>query len=820
MAAPGGEDVEMADAAEGSGPSVFALLNPKREPAAAAPSKGKFVPKVKARPGARVRTRPSAQTEPKVETAPVPVNGESAIPMVVGDNAKTSSSMDTKGAGEIPLLTVKAEPDVVKSEPTDGVPLLNAKEEPCDEADLKLKLESDMSKQSIKEEVKEEPPSVKEVDDELKDEPMVVDSVVSKPGVDRVVREIDVFLTPRVDPETNLYVLQYPLRPYWRPYNLEERCLEVRIKPQQTKFEVDLDIDTTSENYDQDREQHLQIEKQTLASSKVAMTTSYAIGILRGNRLHLNPVQAVVQFRPSMKYIDEYDAAKKKSNKEAGIADGDEEELFDAEPPESKTELTLLQVNVRRRETERQEATRLQSHAYLKQLDEAEAWIPLEPHGTDSPITEGIRQKMVTSTQDRINFNLSPDAYLNTLVPGRASTSTAGSLIEDGSGNVGISRSHLETLVLPEVRFEYLLRVSRVQVLQFERLMKMAPAGCSDEELLNVLSNFAVLVQGCWVAASHIRPEYRGGLRAMRDYILFLFSKNRVVKHEQLRGLPLTKGALREIMVPIAVQRAGVGWEFQEDTDKSFIKKHQSVVKEQTAQWVNSEPGIVGALVEMNPSFPEVHGFEPSETFEGNSSLVSHSPKPPSGKIQGNKAGPLGEAGPSGDGHDKSNVENGAQGTMSDETRMALPGALKEIFAKHHVCTMQIIVQSLRDMAIERTVANSNPKSAAAAVAAAKAANAPASELTAAVCRVATNIGGVYFLTTLNNPALDPFREVVIALLRKMGPDAGLRKNDILLAFKSAGREAPSATYLKVMKELCYTRGAAWYLKPGDGRPA
>lgn len=30
------------------------------------------------------------------------------------------------------------------------------------------------------------------------------------------------------------------------------------------------------------------------------------------------------------------------------------------------------QVNIRRRETERQEATRLQSHAYLKQLEEAE----------------------------------------------------------------------------------------------------------------------------------------------------------------------------------------------------------------------------------------------------------------------------------------------------------------------------------------------------------------------------------------------------------------------------------------------------------------
>ena len=71
---------------------------------------------------------------------------------------------------------------------------------------------------------------------------------------------------------------------------------------------------------------------------------------------------------------------------------------------------------------------------------------------------------------------------------------------------------------------------------------------------------------------------------------------------------------------------------------------------------------------------------------------------------------------------------------------------------------MQIIVQSLRDMAIERTVANSNPKAAAAAVAAAKAANAPAAELTAAVNRVATSLGGVYMLTSLGNPTLDPFR--------------------------------------------------------------
>lgn len=43
-----------------------------------------------------------------------------------------------------------------------------------------------------------------------------------------------------------------------------------------------------------------------------------------------------------MKYIDEYDVVKKKSNKEVGIVDGDEEELFDVELFEFKIELILF----------------------------------------------------------------------------------------------------------------------------------------------------------------------------------------------------------------------------------------------------------------------------------------------------------------------------------------------------------------------------------------------------------------------------------------------------------------------------------------------
>jgi hypothetical protein len=61
-------------------------------------------------------------------------------------------------------------------------------------------------------------------------------------------------------------------------------------------------------------------------------------------QLHLNPIKAVVQLRPSMKYIDDADVTKKKQNREAGITDGDDEEMVEAEASESKSELTLLQV--------------------------------------------------------------------------------------------------------------------------------------------------------------------------------------------------------------------------------------------------------------------------------------------------------------------------------------------------------------------------------------------------------------------------------------------------------------------------------------------
>eukprot|EP01018_Ginkgo_biloba_P006541 Gb_35421 [translate_table: standard] len=796
------------DGASGfDGPSPFDIFKePKLEldfpPSKAPPkdnSKPKFQPKVKPRPQARGKTQTaSAQPLPAPSTQ---VKEKCSLPIKVESTVlpKEECSISTKIESIVPS---KEESDGKSDVKVADIIMKDVPDIEEKEVDMDVKLKAEM---------KEEP------DIEVKDDPM--SPVFSEPREDKVVREIDVFFTPCIDNETKLYLMQYPLRPYWRPYGLEERCQEVRVKPNQSRLEVDLVIDTDGPNYDHNiNEHHLKIEKQTLTSSKIPLSTGYALGILRGNKLHLNPVNAAVQLRPLMSYIDQ---GKKDVN---GI--GDDEEMTDVDggndtAPEARPKLVPLQVELKK-ETERQEKMRLQSHAYLKKLDEAEPWIPLEPHGIDSPVTGGFRKKMIAAENFQIPFTMSPFDYVNKLVPGRTSTGLNEATVKDDSGNEGLSRSFLDTLPL-EQRFKTLLSKGRVQVLQFERLMRLAPVGSTEQEVLEVLQQYAHLVQGCWVAASFLR--YNKAICIIRDYILLLFSKNRLVHHEQLQELKVPKEMIREVLVSLAVQRpAAGGWEFQETTDRSFIKSHHTFVKDQMQRWAEHEEGIRAEALSLKVGSKD--NLESTEiSLQHSSKDVTASVKglmKPSmnGTAQGTKSVQVVDGSQSA-GRGTANADFPGS-TMSPETRAALPGSLRELFSKHHVCSLQLICQSLRDMAKAKSSAqNLNQKAVAAAVAAAKGASAPLPELTAVIAEVASNINGVYFLTSLGNPTLDPFRDVVIALLRTKGPGVGLRKVDIVEASKIALKsEVSPGVYLKVMKELCYTKGGAWVLKPGDGRPA
>ncbi|GBG76284.1 hypothetical protein CBR_g22032 [Chara braunii] len=658
---------------------------------------------------------------------------------------------------------------------------------------------------------------------------------------DRVVREVDVVLCPRPENDgMRLYLLQYPLRPAWRPYELEQRCQEIRMKPKQSKVEVDLFVDSHSENYDPEAHDHLKITQQTLSSSRLQLQANYAIGLLRENELHLSPLNAVVQLRPGMKYLDAADERKR------AVEKVNEEENEEDDSANAPSGLVPLQVQIRRKSTEHDEEQRMQSYAFLKQQEDAEAWVVVEPHASGSDETVKMRNTMISSLKSSPTAALSPEDYVLTLTPGRLSGSGHEAVSQDGTGSAGLSRSFLETLPLDR-RIHVLLSKGQTHILQFDRLMKLAPHGSSEQQLLEVVQRKAMLVQGCWVAASYLR--YNRVVATIRDYILLLFTKNRVVTRDMLEPLNVSKEILREILSHLAMQRGpGMGWGFQEDTDKHFIKKHGVIVKEQAGLWEISEADITKAALSISITTTQELG-NPAPIGEEVETRVWDEVMARCAKIASESEALKGVVGTRGGARAASGADTRLSmgggvkgggllqgpaagrgkaplempGTMSEETKAALPGALREIFLKHNVCNLQFICQCLRERAVSISSAPKvNPAVAATALAAAKAASAPTAELSAAICKVATCIDGVYFLQSLGNPTLDPFREVVVALLRtKKGASAGLRKVDLIEAAKIALKgDVPNIVYQKVLKELCYTRGGVWVLKPGDGRPS
>ena len=103
---------------------------------------------------------------------------------------------------------------------------------------------------------------------------------------DEVVGEMPVFLSQ--DLASNLYLLQYPLRPSNRPYTDVGKLSSVKVKPMQKKLEVEYDLDTNSSNYDQDNVNGANgnsgsqpIKKLKLESRNVPPKTNYAIGVVR-----------------------------------------------------------------------------------------------------------------------------------------------------------------------------------------------------------------------------------------------------------------------------------------------------------------------------------------------------------------------------------------------------------------------------------------------------------------------------------------------------------------------------------------------------------
>lgn len=229
---------------------------------------------------------------------------------------------------------------------------------------------------------------------------------------DRIVRELDVYVcNGELGGGTQTYLLQFPLRPPWRPYHTDTSGLRnVKLKPKVKKLQCEVPLDTRSRNYNDNVEPTRKISTVTLQSTRLDLRTSFAAGFVEEDRLLLFPVDEAIQLRPSLHHLDkEKDlstAAKKKA----------QQQLEEEQKP---AELMQLTVQVKRRETEQQTEARLRSYAHLAAQEEADQWVPLEYHGETSELAQGVWQRLATvDGAQEVAHTLTREQYLDAIVPG------------------------------------------------------------------------------------------------------------------------------------------------------------------------------------------------------------------------------------------------------------------------------------------------------------------------------------------------------------------------------------------------------------------
>ncbi|XP_027914314.1 DNA-directed RNA polymerase III subunit RPC5 [Vigna unguiculata] len=656
------------------------------------------------------------------------------------------------------------EPSISKPEPQEFVATVKKNEdgvETVSPSHIKPELNTDVQMET---EPKSEPEDEAETG---RDDPMDEDT-----PEDTVVREIDVFFTPSIDAETQLYVFQYPLRPSWRPYDIEDRCEEVRLKPESSEVELDLPIEMESSNIDREFANKYNVTKQTYATSwkppRAGGRAATAAGLLMGDKLHLHPIHAVVQLRPKLQHLNS-GGSKRKNVTSAGAnatvkTEGSNEEkpVATSKKQNKPTEPSIEQKN-----------------------EDDESWLPLKYHGCKSDISSRYLEQMMAQESSPIDFTMKAFDYVTALCPGGT------------SNNLSKGPSKRDLLSLPvEERLKKMLETYSPQ--RFSAIKHFAPE-YSEEEILKFLQQHALLLWGLWTAKSSLLYPNGGAESLARDYVLLMFSKNLKVQSSDLNVRGELTTHVKEFLKQFGLETANLDksagepkpyWKFKERPDESFKKLYPDIVEKQERLFKGLEQHLPGLV--SNAGKRKIGKSAVANQGVNNEALKTVSSDQGTTSLAGVSTGKM---------------------TMSNETRHALPIALKKLFQTNKVCSFKVICQGLREMAVSKAMLSKGDSKIA--VDAAHSLDGPHSELMAVINEVASEIHGHYVLKSSQD---DPFRDVVIDMLRGSGPNAKLRKAEIIeAARRKLGREVPNNEYNKVMSELCVSKGSVWVLRNGDG---
>ncbi|ETI38106.1 hypothetical protein F441_15937 [Phytophthora nicotianae CJ01A1] len=391
---------------------------------------------------------------------------------------------------------------------------------------------------------------------------------------DPVVREIPVHLADEL--RQNLYMVQFPLRPTYRP--MPEPPRRARIKPNNQLMQLDFPVDQRSEHFDQDAEDYLKQKHLRLQSSSVPALSNYVVGVFRQGQLHLTPLSAVMQMRPSLSHID--DAANEEEE------DMEVEEKVEPPPAEMKE----VQFQFKKKQSERAISAIQNSFAYKKQQIDAEKWIELQVQDKSSAGADDEFENLFSEKEEEVVSTMTADEYIKAMqYRAMASADKPAAPSNPAQTNVEDEEEKDETMepvtgrLLDGVDAKYadvLRLLATDQIMHFDTLAKLLPTR-SEEELLDALKHIAVHVRGRLLPSSALVCHGETTVRA-RNEIIKALSKTTagVSRMELVEDFSLDADVAKTILSEFAVLESTTRkWSFRLGPDNSFTKRFPAVAK-------------------------------------------------------------------------------------------------------------------------------------------------------------------------------------------------------------------------------------------------
>ncbi|CAH0479206.1 unnamed protein product [Peronospora belbahrii] len=389
---------------------------------------------------------------------------------------------------------------------------------------------------------------------------------------DPIVREIPVHLNEGLG--HNLYMVQFPLRPTYRP--MSEPPRRARIKPNNQMMQLDFAVDQRSEHFDQDAEDYLKQKYLRMQSANVPALTNYVVGVFRQGQLHLTPLSSVMQMRPSLSHID----------------DAVNEEVMEVEekvePPSS--EMKEVQFQFKKKQSKRAILAIQNSYAYKKQQIDAENWIELQVHDKNSNGADDEFENLFSEKEEEVVSTMTPEEYIKAMQYRVLASVDKPTTPQNPSQTNDENEEQEEKTMEPvtgqllrgvDAKYSDVLRLLATDhIMHFDTVAKLLPAR-SEEELLEALKHVAVHVRGRLLPTSTLVCRGATTVRT-RNNILKALTKTPagVSRMELVEKFSVDAEVAKTILTEFAVLESETRkWSFRVGHDDSFAKRFPAVAK-------------------------------------------------------------------------------------------------------------------------------------------------------------------------------------------------------------------------------------------------